>query len=421
MSRRGYFAEQRYKAQIAARDLERGQRLAEQKHHAAVRLAEQNRKAAERAEKQRVCANDAERKQLERDARESHIAAAESDADERSRKLQEVYDGVDSLLAASLKSDHYVDLKMLQVTAERPSFEHPELENVVPTPVTLPDPLRPMQIIAEPPKGLLAGLFGKAKHAKAVASAERAHATALSKWRAKCEELKTQHRSDMEAYIRAEANRVTALAAARVRYAERCATREAEAVESNRRLDEFIANFSYGTGEAIQEYVSIVLANSLYPVQFTVTHEYAFEPASSELTLRTLVPKPGSIPAVKTYKYSKATDETTATNLSPKACRDRYENAVHQVALRSLHEIFESDRRGLIKTIRLEVGTEAVDPATGRPTYVPLVVVGVERGVFLQFNLSAVIPKLTLERLGAAVSKNPSGLVAADVSGVRRT
>jgi restriction system protein len=421
MTRRGYFAELQHKAQIAAQDRERAQRIAVQKHNAAVRLAEQNRKATELAERQRVCADEAERKRLEKDARESHIAAAETDAEERNHKLEEVYDQVDSLLTTSLKLEHHVDLKTLQTVLKHPPFNNAELENLVPAPDAVPYPLRPILISPEPPKGLLANLFGKAKHAEAITNAERAHAAALSKWRAKCEELKARHRSAMEAHARADANRVTALAAAQARYAEQCVTREAEAVESNKRLDEFIANFGYGTGEAVHEYVSIVLANSLYPEQFTVTHEYAFEPSSSELTLRTLVPKPESIPGVKAYKYSKATDETTATNLSPKACRDRYENAVHQVALRSLHEIFESDRRGLIKTIRLEVGTEAVDPATGRPKYVPLVVVGVERGVFLQFNLSAVIPKLTLERLGAAVSKNPYGLAAADVSGVRRT
>jgi restriction system protein len=134
------------------------------------------------------------------------------------------------------------------------------------------------------------------------------------------------------------------------------------------------------------------------------------------------VPAPGpeSIPEIKGYRFTKATDEITATSLSQKLCRDRYAGAVYQVALRSIHEVFESDRRGLIKTISLEVGTEAVDPATGRETYVPFVVVGAEREAFLTFDLSAVIPALTLDRLGAALSKNPYGLVAAETSGVRR-
>jgi restriction system protein len=121
------------------------------------------------------------------------------------------------------------------------------------------------------------------------------------------------------------------------------------------------------------------------------------------------------------YKYTKSTDEITTTVLSQKVCRERYASIVHQVALRSIHEVFEADRRGLIRTIRLEVGTETIDPATGRQTYVPFVVVGAERESFLEFDLSAVIPALTLERMGAAISKNPYSLIAVETSGVRRS
>jgi restriction system protein len=91
------------------------------------------------------------------------------------------------------------------------------------------------------------------------------------------------------------------------------------------------------------------------------------------------------------------------------------------VTLRSIHEVFESDRRALIKTISLELGTETVDPATGRPTSVSFVVVGAAREAFLKLNLSAVVPALTLDRLGAAVSRNPYGLLAVEASGVRRS
>ncbi len=107
--------------------------------------------------------------------------------------------------------------------------------------------------------------------------------------------------------------------------------------------------------------------------------------------------------------------------MSQKACRERFASVVYQVALRSLHEVFEADRRGIIKTISVEVGSNTADPATGIPTYILFVVVAAERALFLSFDLSAVVPALTLERSGASVSKNPYGLVAAEVTGVRRS
>ena len=420
MARRGFFAELQHQAQIAARERERAQRAALHEHNARVRQAEQAQRVAKLAQKQRAAETEAERKRLEKEAREEHIADMEAEAEERNHTLAEIDAEIDSLLAAALRVSAYVDLKSLRAVAAHPPFDQPELEKSAPAPTPPADPAQPGLVEPTPPTGL-SRLFGKTKYAEAVAEAQQAHAAAISNWRTTCEELHIQHQAALVAHAHAESARLAALEVARGRYAETCASRDVEVAEFNAHLDELITNLSYGAADAVQEYVSIVFSNSLYSRHFAVTHEFHFEQSSAELTLRALVSKPDSLPEVKAYKYSKSSDEIVATSLPPKACRDRYESAVHQVALRSLHGVFESDRRGIIKTIRLEVGTEAVHPATGRLTYVPLVVVGAERGAFLELNLSAVVPTLALGHLGASVSRNPYGLVAADVSGVRRS
>jgi len=271
------------------------------------------------------------------------------------------------------------------------------------------------------PKGFVARLFGEQKHADAVVEAVRLHEAALSQWRSTLEQLPARRKAAQEAHVHTEARRVAALQAARAQYAEECAAREVEPVQRNKQLDELIVNLGYGTPQAVQEYIAIVLSNSVYPDHFPVRHEFEFDAASAELKLRVLVPGPGKIPEIKAYRYTKATDTITSTTLAQKACRDRYSSAVCQVALRSLHEVFESDRRGLINTISLEVGTQTIDPATGHQTYVPFVVTGAAREPFVKLNLPAVVPGLTLDRLGAAVSKNPYGLVPAATTGVRRS
>lgn len=419
MARRGFLAELLHQSQVAAREQERAQNTAVREHNAAVRRAEQAHRAAVSAQAQLARTTDAERKRWEKEALAAYVANKEAEVEERNLKLAEVYAEIDSLLATTLAMDDHVDLEMLRVVAKHPPFDRLDLEVPKPAPGPIPPPPQPMLVVPDPPKGL-AWLFGRSKHAETVAKAQEAHEQSLAQWRAILEQIPTRHQATLEAHARIEAERVAALGAARARYAKECATREAEAAENNKQLDELIANLGYGTPKAVQEYVSIVLSNSVYPEHFAVTHAFEFEPSSAELRLRVLVPGPDKIPTVKAYKYTKSTDEITATSLSQKACRDRYTSAVHMVALRSIHEVFESDRRALIRTISLEVGTETVDPATGQQTYLPFVVVSAERESFLKFNLSAVIPALTLDRLGAAVSKNPYGLVAAETSGVRR-
>jgi len=417
MARRGYFAELQHQARVAQREAERRQRAAARQHAAAVRMAEQARKTEERARQQFARARGTERKQIEKDAKAAHIAAMEAHVEERNAGLAAIYDEIDNLLAATLDVDDYVDLHSLRRTAEHPRFDRTDLESPIPPPAVIPNPTEPVFIEPEPPKGL----FGrKKKYDQAVTAAKAAHAQALAAWRAKVENNSILRRVAAEEHARAERDRVVALERECARYKAECSARENEAAEHNARIATLITNLGYGSVDAVQEYVSIVLSNSVYPEHFQVDHDFTFDPSTAELKMRVLVPPPSKLPSIKAYKYTRSTDEITTTVLSQKPCKDRYASAVHQVALRSLHEIYEADRRGLIKTISLEVGTETTSPATGKPTYVPFVAVAAARDAFLEFDLSSVVPVATLDHLNAALSKNPYELVAADTAGIRQ-
>ena len=78
----------------------------------------------------------------------------------------------------------------------------------------------------------------------------------------------------------------------------------------------------------------------------------------------------------------KAKDEIASTHLSAKAQKDRYASAVHETAVRTLHEVFEADRAGKIQSVALTVGVNRVAPATGLPETVPLVQVAAGRDTF---------------------------------------
>ena len=426
MARGGFLAALQRASRAAARDRERAQREAYRRHAASKRAAEQARRKAEQAERaaerdaaQRSRARAARLKQAEKDAREAHLAAREAEVEERSNALAQVYDEIDSLLACTFAIDDYVELDALRSTASHPPFDRSDLEVPIPPARAFVEPPRPTLKLPLPPSGLMK-FFGKKRHERAVQDATAAHANTTAAWESACKLGKIQQREAVAAHGQAESRRSSELAAERARYAKECEAREQETAEQNRQLDELIANLGYGVPEAIQEYVSIVLANSCYPDHFKVTHEFSFDAATAELRLRVTIPPPGEVPAIKGYKYVKASDEVVEVPLSQKEARERYASAVHQVALRTFHEVFESDRRGLISTISLETGTETVDPATGRRGFIPLVIAAAERERFLQIDLSGVVPASTLAHLGAAVSKNPYGLVGVEKAGARR-
>lgn len=419
MARRGFFAELNRQAKIAESARARLERDASRQHAAAIRHLEQTKRTVERAQSQLAKAEVAERKRLEKDAREAHLASREAEVEERNQALAETYDEIDGLLESTLMYDDYVDLETLRREVKHPVFDRDDLEAPVPKPAPIPNPPQPILQLPDPPRGL-ASLFGKKKHTEAVEAAHQLYHRAVTEWQAQCHQTAIRRQKDVERQANAEEKRLEQLQKERDRYSQDCRERADEVAASNRRLDELISNLGYGTIEAVQEYVAIVLENSVYPEQFPVTHEFVFNAATAELDLKVAVPPPDAIPTEKTYKYARPTDEIVSTSLPQKDCRERYASAVQQVALRSFHEVFEADRRGLIRTIALEVGTTAIDPATGRHGYTPFVIAAAERETFLSFDLSAVVPAMTLATLGAAVSKNPYTLAPADRAGVRR-
>jgi restriction system protein len=410
--RRGFFAELQHQSQVAARQAAQHQRAVE----TANRRAEQARNAALRAQAASQRASEADRKRLEREAAAAHIAAMQAEVDENNAALSSVHEDLDNLLKATLDVDDYVDLETLRQALNHPPFDRVDLEVPIAPPTPIPDPAEPTRKPVEAPKGL----FGKKKKLEeAQAKAEAEFVEIWQAWYREVEALPAKRAGLAADHAKAEAARESALASEQARYANECAEREKAVAEHNASLDEFIANLGYGTVDAVREYIGIVLANSVYPEHFEVEHEPTFEPATAELSLKVVVPGPDTIPTIKAHKYTRASDEITTVPLPQKEAKGRYANIVHQVALRTIHEVFEADRRNLIQAISLEVGTDATNPATGKQTYVPLVAVSASRDKFIEIGLSAVVPAATLDHLGAAVSKSPFDLTPASGAGVR--
>lgn len=408
----------------AAREAERARKAEERAEQraraAATREAEKARKAEVREAKKAAKARVAERKKLEKEAKAAHVAAREAEVEEKNLELNQQYEELDSLLEATLDVDDYVDLDSLRQTVEHPPFDRQDLEEPLPPPPPIEDEPKPEFVPPVEPSGL-GKLFGRRKYDKELELARKTHEEEIAAWETRLEANKNARAKATAKHAEQEAKRKEALARERERYEAECRQRESDVEEQNRAIDELKNNLSYGAADAVQEYVSIVLSNSVYPDHLGIENRFSFEPGTAELSLRVLIPGPTEIPTIKAFKYVKSSDEIKESQLSKKACKDRYTSIVHQVALRSLHEIFEADRRGLIRTISLEVGTETIDPATGNETYIPFAAVGAERDAFLELDLSRVVPSATLDHLGAALSKNPHDLVPADVSGIRKS
>lgn len=414
---RSFFAELNYQAQQAEKRRRQQRASAYRAQAAAERQAEAARKAAERARASAARGSAADQKAAQKEAARLQVESQLAEVASRNGDAANVYAEIDSLLASTLDVDDYIDLESLKIT----EVEHPAF-----IPGALAHPAPPLPALEYPPEPALQppaplGAFaGKKKKQAALEQAQAAHQASVQRWQRHCQTMYTDYLAAHESWKQKEAERVEKLTAAKAVYDQERQEREAQAEAHNQELAKLINGLAFDVEDAIQEYVGIVLSNSAYPESFPVTHSHKFDLLSRELTLQVSVPEPSTVPSVKEYKYVKAKDEITATALPVKTQKDRYASAVWQVAVRTLHEVFEADRAGKIRSIALTVSTDRVAPATGIPETIPLVIVAADRETFSAFDLANVVPDATLSHLGAAMSKSPFDCTAAGAGrGVR--
>lgn len=419
--RRGFFAELNYQAQQAEKRRRQQEAAAARAHVAAVRAAEKARRDAERARAAAARASEGQRKSAEREAARLHTDARLAEVEEMNATLATTQAEIDGLLAATLDVDDYVDLEALKVTTvEHPPFDPGTLATPTPPLPELVYPPEPVFQPPAPPSGLSGVFGGKKKHQEALQAARARHEVAVQSWQQRNTQSYQDYLARQEKWQQAEAERVERLQQAEAAYHEECASRKADADARNQELAKLVNDLAFDVPAAIEEYVDIVLSNSVYPDSFSVSHDHEFDLANRELTLLVTVPEPSTVPAVKEYRYVKSKDEIASSTLPVKAQKERYANAVWQVAVRSLHEVFEADRAAKIHSIALTVAVERTAPATGLPERLPLVEVAADRDTFATFDLTNVVPEATLEHLGAALSKSPFDLAPADTrTGVR--
>lgn len=420
---RSFMAEINRQVKAAERRSQQQERAQYRDQQTAIREAEKARKAAARAENARHRAAVADQKATAKEAKRLHLEARLAEVEEMNAELAASYADIDTILEATLAVDDWVDLESLRLPpVAQPPFSNPRLERAEVEPAPLVYPPQPAWEEPEAPTGLSAKLGGAKRHEKAVAQARAEHDAALQAWHQEATAVHTRYCAKLESRENREKKRLAKLKTAREEYDRECARRDTEAAEQNAQLDHLINDLAFDVESAIEEYIGIVLGNSIYPDSFPVTYDHDFDLTSRELTLSVEIPAPDDIPGVKTYRYVKTRDEITSTNLAAKVRKDRYASALAQVGVRTLHEVFEADRQGKVEAISLTVGVTHLDPATGLEATVPLLAVAADREAFNAFDLSNVEPTATLEHLGASISKKPLELVPADTSrGVRAT
>lgn len=213
-----------------------------------------------------------------------------------------------------------------------------------------------------------------------------------------------------QAWKDAERKREEALAELHAAHEQEAAW-EAKRIEAQHaEVDAFEASYRGGDPHAIANYCSLVLAASKYPDGFPQAHKVAYVPESRQLVVELDLPGFDIVPETSEQRYVKSKDEITAKARPLAQRKALYTRVVAQVALRTVHEMLESDQAEHIDSVVFNGFVDAIDPRTRQALRPCLVTLRASRETFAGLDLAHVEPEACLKGLRAAVSRSPSEL-----------
>lgn len=322
-----------------------------------------------------------------RDQKRRDAASQSAKAELMNAQLEEEIACLNGLLATALQTDNYLNLDHLKLQIQIPEFDPGLLGVEEPKPAVSDYKPAPLGFL----KGLLPG--AKTRHASemAIARSEYQRAVAAYKESNAIRKLKLQEaQSAHQAMAEATKKRVS---------------------EQHDQIERVKAAMQSGDPDVIASYFDSALERSSYPDSFPSRRRIAYVPESKQLVIELDLPNLDVVPKVKEFKYVKTKNLISEVMRSASDRKRIYSSVVCQIAIRTLHEVFETDRLTNVETVVLNGHVSSVDAATGKDVHPCVISVRATRSTFQDLELSRVDPVACLTALNACISKKPDELV----------
>ena len=163
---------------------------------------------------------------------------------------------------------------------------------------------------------------------------------------------------------------------------------------------------------AIVDYCEIVLSRSEYPDFFPQEFDFEYLDDSGHLIVDYSLPAPAVVPRTKEYKYVLKRNEIVDVEMSDREFNALYDKLIYQVALRTIHELFEADVIDKISMMSFNGFVTSIDNATGHETTKCILSLQVSKEQFQKINLSAIDSKACFRSLKGIASSQLHSVTA---------
>ncbi len=141
---------------------------------------------------------------------------------------------------------------------------------------------------------------------------------------------------------------------------------QAEQENHNRAIAEFRVRYEHALPDAVERLVQMVLDNSAYPDGVTGDPEVQFDEPSRTLVANFWLPHTSQVPATAEYKFVASRKEIRPVEMKKAEFQAFYDDVLHQVALRTVHEIFQADFRRHVQAAVFNGWVRGLDAKTGK-------------------------------------------------------
>ena len=121
-------------------------------------------------------------------------------------------------------------------------------------------------------------------------------------------------------------------------------------------------NWDWQDGSPIEAHTEIVLESSDYPDWMNIDFEVGFSSETKTLVVEYRLPLAEVLPTVKSVTYVQSRGELKRAEISARDKNALYEDLLHQIALRTIHEVYEADEIGAIEAVVFNGWIDSVDP-----------------------------------------------------------
>lgn len=376
---------------------------------------------------------DRERIAGEREARRRELAEQREEAlalaSERTIEAQNILNNLTKILEHTLSIHDAIDWNNLKDTCK--FSEEPPAERMLPAPAPIPLPKQNFPFLPEQPGtpikpdepsihwsefqpvftffDRLIPVLGRNKERAMRQKFSSAHAAWSARcaeidhnygqWKEHCKKVMLHNAQNKAAWEDARRKAKEAHDMAMLAWSARKRNFEENQSEKNAIIDAKREQYFSGDHGAILDYCDMVLSNSVYPDFFPQGWEIDYTEENKTLILNYVLPSIDDLPTLKSVQYVQSRKEFKETHLSAKEKSALYDSLLYQIALRTIHELYEADVVDVLDTIAFNGMVTSLDRASGNEVTACVLSVLTRKDAFLKINLANIDPKICFKSL----------------------